>query len=101
MKQKRLLLYLTFAVYQVCAFVFTVMVDGHMDLLGLLKFIPWFKYISFLGLLLMITDITWYWIDQRAARKREEELTRENNALKAKLYDKHEASKGTGTSNQL
>ena len=93
MNQKRLFLYLGFAVYQVSAFVFTIMVDGHLDLLGLLKFIPWFKFISFLGLILFITDVVWFWLDKRANKKRQAELEKENNALKAKIYDFQEAAK--------
>lgn len=100
MNQKRLLLYLIFAVYQFSAFIFTVMVDGHLDLLGLLKFIPWFKFISFLGVTLFMIDFVWFWIDRRTARKREQELTQENNVLKAKIYDLQE-SKDTGPSKEI
>jgi len=100
MNRKRLLLYLIFAVYQFSAFIFTVMVDGHLDLLGLLKFIPWFKYITFLGVALIITDFVWFWIDRRATWKREQELIKENNVLKAKIYDLQE-SKGTGPSKEI
>ncbi len=100
MNRKRLLLYLIFAVYQFSAFIFTVMVDGHLDLLGLLKFIPWFKYITFLGVALFLTDFVWFWIDRRATRKRELELIQENNVLKAKIYDLQEL-KGTGPSKEI
>ena len=98
MNRKRLLLYLIFAVYQFSAFIFTVMVDGHLDLLGMLRFIPWFKYISFLGVALFMTDFVWFWIDRRGARRREEDLIKENNVLKAKIYDFQQAAKDTGPS---
>jgi hypothetical protein len=87
MSKRRLILYLVFAVYQLGAFIFTVMVDGHLDLLGLLKFIPSFKYISFIGVLLIVADLVWYLIEKRTLRKRDEELIKENNVLKAKIYD--------------
>jgi cell shape-determining protein MreC len=93
MNRKRLLLYLIFVVYQAGAFAFTYMVDGHLDLLGLLKFIPWFKYIAFLGLLMIVLDITWYFIDWRSNRQERQELKDENTTLKAKLYDMQEASR--------
>jgi hypothetical protein len=93
MNQKRLILYLAFSIYQICAFIFTVMVDGHLDLLGLLKFIPWFKFISFLGVLLLVVDFAWYWLDRRANHKVKKELEKENNVLKAKIYDFQEAEK--------
>jgi len=100
MLRKRLILYLAFAVYQLVSFTFTVMVDGHLDLLGLLKFIPWFKYISFIGVILIVVDIVWFWIDRRSAIKREEALQKENTVLKAKVYDQQEAAKGSGASKQ-
>ena len=93
MTRKRLLLYLAFAVYQVVSFIFTILVDGHLDLLGLLKFIPWFKYITFLGVALIATDFVWFWMDRRAAKQREAELEKENSVLKAKIYDFQEAAK--------
>ena len=98
MTRKRLYLYLAFAVYQVISFVFTILVDGHLDLLGLLKFIPWFKYITFLGVTFIALDFVWFWIDRRATKQREAELEKENNVLKAKIYDFQEAAKAAGTS---
>ena len=97
MNQKRVFLYLGFAVYQVTAFIFTVMVDGHLDLLGLLKFIPWFKYISFLGVAFFVVDVVWYWMDKRMNKKKQADLENENNVLKAKIYDYQEAAKATSS----
>jgi cell division protein FtsB len=93
MNRKRLILYLAFAVYQIFSFIFTIMVDGHLDLLGLLRFIPWFKYMAFIGVVLFLVDFVWYLMDHRATKKRGEELERENNVLKAKIYDYQEAAK--------
>lgn len=75
---------------------FTYLVDGHLDLLGLLKFIPWFKYIAFLGLVMIALDITWYLVDWRSNRQEQKGLKDENATLKAKLYDLQEASKKLG-----
>lgn len=97
MSRNRIFLYLGFALYQVGAFVFTIMVDGHLDLLGLLKYIPWFKYISFLGLIMFILDVSWYLIDRRSNNKKQADLEKENNVLKAKIYDFQEAAKATST----
>src|SRR4051812_24336191 len=96
MNRKRLLLYLVFAVYQILSFIFTIMVDGHIDLLGLLKYIPVFKYISALGLILIIVDFTWYWLDHRANQRKSSECLKENNILKARIYDYQEAEKKAG-----
>jgi hypothetical protein len=100
MNRKRLLLYLIFAVYQTLSFIFTIMVDGHLDLLGLLKYIPAFKFIAVIGVILIIVDFSWYWIDQRANRKKLEEQEKENNILKAKIYDYQEAEKKTDPTKQ-
>ena len=97
MNQKRLFLYLGFALYQIGAFIFTIMVDGHLDLLGLLKFIPWFKYVTFLGLIFFIVDVIWYLLDRRANRKLQSDLEKENNVLKAKIYDFQEAAKANSS----
>ena len=71
------------------------MVDGHMDLLGLLKYIPSFKLITFLGLILLAADVFWYILEKRANRKAQAELEKENNVLKAKIYDFQEAAKAS------
>jgi membrane protein implicated in regulation of membrane protease activity len=93
MNKKRLLLYLAFVIYHACAFAFTYMVDGHLDLLGLLKFIPWFKYIAFLGLLMIVLDVAWYFIDRRTNQQETKELKDENTNLKARIYDMQESAK--------
>ncbi len=90
MNRKRLLLYLIFIAYQGGAFLFTYLVDGHLDLLGLLKFIPWFKYVAFLGLLLIVLDVAWSFMDYRSNRLQNKELKDENTDLKAKLFDRQE-----------
>ena len=95
MNRKRLLLYLIFAVYQILSFIFTIMVDGHIDLLGLLKYIPAFKFISAIGVILIVVDFTWYWLDHRTNRRKLEAQEKENNVLKAKIYDYQEAGKKT------
>lgn len=93
MNRKRLLLYLIFVVYQAGAFAFTYLVDGHLDLLGLLKYIPWFKFIAFFGLLMILLDIIWYVMDWRSNRQEQQDLKDENTNLKAKLYDMQEAAR--------
>ncbi|MDZ4716383.1 MAG: hypothetical protein SH819_13040 [Cytophagales bacterium] len=85
MNIRRLILYVVFVAYQAGAFMFTYMVDGHLDLLGLLKFIPWFKYISFLGMVLILVDIIWFIAEQRANKRERNTLKEANEELKAKL----------------
>ena len=100
MNRKRIILYLIFVVYQFSAFIFTYMVDGHLDLLGLLKFIPWFKYITFLGFILIVVDVVWYFTDQRAHSQKNDELKQENTDLKARIYDLQELEKKAAASKQ-
>ena len=93
MNRKRFILYLIFAGYQLGAFTFTYMVDGHMDLLGLLKFIPWFKYIAFIGIILIAVDLAWFIMDLRSNTKQKDELKVENTGLKARIFDLQDSEK--------
>ncbi len=86
MKRRRIVLYTVFAIYQICAFVFTIMVDGKLDLLGLLKYIPWFKYISFFGLVMLFLDVYWAW-KERKDHKENVTTLEENEDLRTKLRD--------------
>lgn len=93
MSRNRIIFYSIFGVYQVIAFIFTLIVDlGNSTsfLFGLLKYIGWFKYITFLGVVLIITDFIWLWMDNRRQQKQEEAFRHENNVLKAKVYDMQE-----------
>lgn len=88
MNWKRPLLYALFIIYQATAFVFTIMVDGHLDLLGLLKYIKYFKYVSFFGVVLIVVDVLWY-LRERNAREFETEVWRkEKNMLRSRIDSK-------------
>ena len=93
MTRKRILLYVAFAVYQILAYIFTILVDGYLDLLGLLKYIPTFKYFALLGMIFLVADFTMFWRQHKANKKHEEELQKENMELKSKLYDFQESAK--------
>ncbi len=93
MNRKRLLLYLIFIIYHAGAFTFTYLVDGHLDLLGLLRYIPWFKYIAFLGVLMIMLDVAWYFFDWRTNKQETKDLKDENTNLKARIYDLQESAK--------
>lgn len=96
MARNRIIFYGIFAAYQLMAFIFTVVIDSTQStsfLLGLLKYIGWFKYITFIGFALIVTDFIWMWTDHRRFRKSEEAARHENNILKAKVYDMQEGNK--------
>lgn len=85
MTRNRIIFYSVFGVYQLSAFIFTIYIEQ--IALSLLHILPWFKYITFLGLVMIITDFVWLWMDQRNFKKTEEASRHENNILKAKVYD--------------
>jgi hypothetical protein len=96
MTRSRIIFYIIFGVYQLLSFIFTVVIDSTNStsfLLGLLKYIGWFKYITFLGLVLIIIDFVWIWLDARNQGKLDEAYRHENNVLKAKVYDMQQAVK--------
>jgi len=96
MTRNRIIFYSIFGVYQLLSFIFTIVIDTTNStsfLLGMLKYIGWFKYITFLGLVLILIDFVWLWMDGRQQKKAEEEFRHENNVLKAKVYDMQQGVK--------
>lgn len=96
MTRNRIIFYSIFGVYQLLSFIFTIVIDSTNSttfLFGMLKYIGWFKYITFMGLVLIIIDFVWLWMDGRRQKKAEEEFRHENNVLKAKVYDMQQGVK--------
>jgi len=69
------------------------MQSNAIGLLGLLKYIGWFKYLTFIGLILILVDFIWMWRESRKQKKQDEAFRHENNVLKAKVYDMQEGLK--------
>jgi ABC-type transport system involved in cytochrome bd biosynthesis fused ATPase/permease subunit len=57
------------------------------------EYIKLFKFITFFGIILIVTDFIWSWIVNRDSQKEKAALTHELNTLKAKLFDLQEAAK--------
>ncbi|MEI9921009.1 MAG: hypothetical protein WDO14_19775 [Bacteroidota bacterium] len=96
MTRNRFIFYSIFGVYQLLSFIFTIVIDTTNStsfLFGMLKYIGWFKYITFLGVVLFLIDFVWMWMDIRSQKKSEEEFRHENNVLKAKVYDMQQGVK--------
>ncbi len=55
-----------------------------------------FKWITFLGLVILITDVVWALKANKDAAKEKAAITLELNTLKAKLFDLQEAGKNPG-----
>lgn len=94
MNRFRLIFYIAFGVFHLGAFVFTVMLDNDTGLLfKMVSYVPTFKWLTLFGLVLLLIDVIWYWMDQRTYSKEKATLVQENNTLKAKLFDLQEAAK--------
>lgn len=94
MKQNRWIFYGLFALFHVSAFIFTIILDNNSSLL--LKMVNWvwsFKWITFIGLLLLVIDVVWTLSVYKEAQKERNAFNHELNTLKAKLFDLQEASK--------
>ena len=88
MKKNRLIFYAIFAAYNLGAFIFTLILENNTSMLfSMVQYVPWFKYATLLGLILVTIDVIWSWIINRDSQKEKDALTHELNTLKAKLFD--------------
>jgi|SRR6185295_2852181 len=99
MTKKRLIFYSIFGAYQVSAFIFTLFIDTDdtSALLSLYGYISWFKYLSFIGVILIAVDFVWSWRQISKVKQEVEEARHENNTLKAKIYDIQETKQPSPT----
>jgi hypothetical protein len=93
MSKNRIIFYLVFLAFHVIAFIFTLFIQDMNFLMKIFEHISLFKYITFFGIILIVTDIIWSWIVGRDSQKGNAALTHELNTLKAKLFDLQEKSK--------
>jgi cadmium resistance protein CadD (predicted permease) len=101
MNKNRLIFYAVFAAFHLGAFIFTIIIENNSAMLfSMVKYVPWFKYGTLLGLLMVITDVAWSWIINRDTKKEKAALTHELNTLKAKLFDIQEAATKQGSGPQ-
>jgi hypothetical protein len=93
MSKNRVIFYIVFALFHLGAFIFTVVLDGNTNLLfSMVSWVPYFKWITFLGVIFIIADVIWSWIINRDSQREQAALILELNTLKAKLFDLQEAS---------
>ena len=99
MKKPKLIFYLIFGLFHLLTFLSTLYLDTQSENLGFLfkiqKYIPMMKYWALLGLVLIIIDMVMASISQRTHNKSLEVLQKENNTLKAKMFDLQEAGRET------
>ena len=94
MNKNRIILYIVFACFHLGAFIFTIVLDNNSGLL--FKMVNWIselKWITLLGLVILITDAVWALKANKDAAKEKAALTAELNTLKAKLFDLQEDAK--------
>lgn len=93
MKKNRWIFFSIFALFHLGAFIFTVVLDNNTNLLfKMVGWVPSFKWITLLGLILLIIDIAWAVSAHREAQKEKAAYDHELNTLKAKLFDLQEAA---------
>lgn len=95
MTRNRIIFYSIFGVYQLAAFVLSIIMEnsGLSFQLKVASNISVFKWITLIGLLLILVDFIWLWRDQVNQKKQDEAFRHENNVLKAKVYDMQEGLK--------
>src|SRR3989337_611693 len=93
MKRSRLIFYMIFALFHIGAFIFTIVLDNNSSLLfRMVRWVPSFKWITLVGLVLVCIDFIWYLIAIKEIDREKEALAHEVNSLKAKLFDMQEAA---------
>ncbi|HET9487069.1 MAG TPA: hypothetical protein VFO54_06530 [Chryseosolibacter sp.] len=93
MKKNRWIFYSIFGLFHLISFIFTVTLDNNTSLLfKMVKWVPAFKWVTLIGLILLVIDIVWSMRTQKESDKEKMALHHELNTLKAKLFDMQEAA---------
>lgn len=94
MKKNRWIFFGIFALFHLSAFIFTIILDNNTSLLfKMVSWVPSFKWITLLGLIILIIDIIWALSIHRDEQREKAALQHEVNTLKAKMFDLQEAAK--------
>jgi uncharacterized protein YjfI (DUF2170 family) len=95
MDKRRLIFFSIFGAFHLISLIFTIVIDSNdaTILLSMVNYVGLFKYLAFLGLVMVTTEFIWAWQDSKNARKTKDDMTLENNTLKAKVYDMQESGK--------
>lgn len=103
MDRKRLVLYIVLMVLHVSAFIYAYRIDelDILQLAGHTEYIPFFKYMAFLGVVMIGLDITWGFLAWKRTRDENNDLREENTSLKARLFDIQESSRKSGSSKDV
>ena len=91
MKKNRLIFYLIFALFHLGAFIFTIALgNSSAFLMSMFSWVPYFKWVTLLGLVLVLIDFVWALTAMKEITREKSALSHEVNTLKAKLFDLQE-----------
>jgi hypothetical protein len=94
MKKNRWIFFAIFAFFHLSAFIFTVVLDNNTNLLfKMVGWVPSFKWITLIGLILLVVDIVWAVSIQKEYDREKAAHDHEMNTLKAKLFDMQDSSR--------
>jgi len=91
MKKNRIIFYIIFALFHIGAFIFTVVLGSNSTfLMSMFSWVPYFKWVTLLGVVLVVIDFIWSWVAVKDNQQEKAALSHEVNTLKAKLFDMQE-----------
>lgn len=91
MRKNRLIFYLIFALFHIGALIFTIRLGNSSSfLMSMFSWVPYFKWVTLLGLVLVVIDFVWSWTLARQSDREKAALSHEVNTLKAKMFDLQE-----------
>ena len=91
MKRNRVVFYLIFTLFHIGAFIFTVALGKDSGfLMSMFSWVPYFKWVTLIGVVLVLVDFIWSWAAAKDRQREREALSHEVNTLKAKLFDLQE-----------
>lgn len=99
MKKHRVIFYLIFTLFHIGALIFTIRLGNDSTfLMSMFSWVPYFKWVTLLGVILVLVDFIWSWIVVKESNRERAALSHEVNALKAKLFDMQEQMTKTASS---
>ena len=91
MKKNRVIFYLIFALFHIGALIFTIQLGNSSSfLMSMFSWVPYFKWVTLLGVVLVIIDFTWAIASAKESNREKSVLSQEVNTLKAKMFDLQE-----------
>lgn len=91
MKKSRIIFYIIFASFHIGAFIFTLVLSRDSGfMMSMISWVPYFKWITLVGLALLLIDVIWSWVSVKDHDREKAALAHEVNTLKAKLFDMQE-----------